>query len=182
MKRLFIIIFIISCCLNINAQESAKSLTIGNQWYYSIIPEVVVGDTIIQGNQYSVIDLNTYPYIRYERSDSSAVYEYNVGLEQGFVVYDFSWELNNSYFANNCYIYVSDKGTALFLNTLHEFIIIVQDEGSWFEERTYCRKEKVFLYGSARPTTSRRAIDGLETFLPILPRPHHHPYAPFFST
>lgn len=123
------------------AQEPAKSLTIGNQWYYSITPEVVVGDTMIQGNQYSIIDLPCYPYIRYERSDSSRVYEYNIGLEQEFIVYDFNWELNNGYFANNCYIYVSDKGSGLFLNTSREFITIVEDEtGFWFEERTYCRE------------------------------------------
>lgn len=168
MKRLFFIIFFISCFCIINAQESAKSLTVGNQWYYSIIPEVVVGDTIIQGNQYFIINTTSYPHIRYERSDSSAVYEYNVGLEQEFTVYDFDWELNNGYFANNCYIYVSDKGSGSFLNTWREFITIVQDEtGFWFEERTYCREFGLYhrwgwdMQANWESTLNGALIDGI---------------------
>lgn len=99
---LLIVLVLISLSDNTPLQAQAKSLSVGNKFYYrggdygfgtnSKVIREVVGDTIINGVSYAVIK-QLEPNIRWflERSDSAALYRYSAGVEEK--IFDLNWKV-----------------------------------------------------------------------------------------
>jgi len=131
---------------HIHSQEVAKSLTIGNHWHYNnnyssdnYSTELVIGDTCIQGINYKIIGRspNYFP-LRFERSDSTKLYQYDFSDSLEHIEFDLNWELGepyNSYFNGYYYnVFVSEKGISAFWGS-REYIILV--DAIFNQERTY---------------------------------------------
>lgn len=97
----------------------AKSLTIGNKFFFEKIlkpelgepvtlkiTETVIGETNIHGKIYAIVEnvSNGSIFRRYERSDSTRLYQYNSVADSDFVVYDLNWCVGDTVFINYAYL------------------------------------------------------------------------------
>jgi len=100
--------FVTSSNGGVRINPVAKSLTIGNQFFlteiifpdsgdpsYSDFVETITGYTTINGKKYSIIEKRQNGLInkRYERSDSTKLYQYRSNINDELVVYDLNWRV-----------------------------------------------------------------------------------------
>lgn len=139
MKNYIFSIAILLSLNNVFAQSFAKSLNVGNNWFFNnnYSSESVIGDTLFQDTIYQIIELSNGS-IKYQRSDSTAVYQYHVSNSQEYVIYDLSWELWSNHLTFYGYFVVTDKGYSSFFNQGKQYITIEEDGGMYYEERIYC--------------------------------------------
>ncbi|MBT4331771.1 MAG: T9SS type A sorting domain-containing protein, partial [Candidatus Cloacimonetes bacterium] len=146
MKIIAIVVILLFFMSYINSQEVAKSLTIGNHWHFdynysteSFSTELVIGDSCIQGVNYKIIGRSpNYLPIRFERSDSTRLYQFDFSDSLEHVVFDLDWELGETYInyynGSNYQLTVIEKGISAFWGSRK--YIILQGWGLYVE-RTY---------------------------------------------
>ena len=152
-----------------------KSLTIGNKYYFekefnypydppifSYYQQTVVGDTVIQGKTYAIIQHSNSGKKTFERSDSTKLYRFSDGEK---IVYDMTME--DGYILPNTYYFadwevVNNDTTSIFGINKHRLVIVNNhwDEYYGLEIRVFHQPFGQTEYSDAHDemSTTRRLI------------------------